>query len=96
MKVGTDHRIPLSVCSACGHRFDGATCVGANGIPKPGDYTICIECGHLMAFADDLSLRELTSDEMHNIAGDERVLAVQRARQHLTLRGMLKPRGPKL
>jgi Zn ribbon nucleic-acid-binding protein len=89
MKVGTDNRIPLSACPACGHRFDGATCVGADGIPKPGDYTICIKCGHLMAFADDLTLRELTSNEMHDIAGDERVLAVQR------VRGMLKRQGPK-
>lgn len=49
--------------------------------PTPGDITVCIYCGHIMAFADDLSFRELTGEEIHDIAGDERILDIQRARQ---------------
>jgi hypothetical protein len=48
--------------------------------PKPGDITICISCGHLMGFKEDMSLRDLTDAEMLHVAGDERILAVQRAR----------------
>jgi hypothetical protein len=60
---------------------------GASGIvveedtaPDPGDVTVCIYCGHIMAYDDDLGLRELTPVEQLNIAGDERILAIQRAR----------------
>jgi hypothetical protein len=38
-------------------------------------------CGHVMAFGDDLMLRDLTEQEMHEVAGDERILAVQLAVQ---------------
>jgi hypothetical protein len=34
--------------------------------PAPGDHAVCLNCGHLMAFADDMSFRELTSDEAIN------------------------------
>jgi hypothetical protein len=34
-----------------------------------------------MAFTDDLMVRELTSDEMDEVAGDPRVLALQRMRK---------------
>ena len=60
--------------------MDMATCVGSDSRPKPGDFTVCIRCGHIMIFGDDLRLRELTRDQMHAIAGDERLLAIQRAR----------------
>lgn len=33
-----------------------------------------------MAFAEDLTLRDLTDAEMHEVAGDPRILAVQKAR----------------
>ena len=49
-------------------------------LPKPGDFTICLACGHLMGFREDLTLRDLTSIEMLKVAGDKRILAVQRAR----------------
>ena len=52
-------------------------------MPKPGDITLCIYCGHIMAFADDMGFRELTGEEMHAIAGDERILKIQRARKAL-------------
>jgi hypothetical protein len=49
--------------------------------PKPGHITVCIGCGHLMAFAEDMRLRNLTDAEMYEIAGDPRLIAVQCARK---------------
>jgi hypothetical protein len=83
MKVGQDQKIAASPCLSCGKMLDGCTAVDADGGPCPGDFTVCISCGHLMAFADDLTLRELTSEEMHAIAGDKRIIAVQQARKAL-------------
>jgi hypothetical protein len=70
-----------SSCTHCHKVVDGAGSIDTDDGPKPGDFTICIDCGHLMAFADDLTLRDLTEDEMVEITGDKRMLAVQRARK---------------
>jgi hypothetical protein len=59
--------------------LDGAAAARGNNKPKPGDFSICIECSHLMVFADDLSLRDLNDEEMHVIAGDKSMLAVMAA-----------------
>jgi len=42
--------------------------------PSDGDLTVCLYCGHLMVFGPNLSLRELTSDEMRDAAGNPEVL----------------------
>jgi hypothetical protein len=81
VKLGTDHHIPQSPCLSCGKPLDGATCVGRDAAPDPGDITICIYCGHIMVFDDNLKLRELSDEEVREVAGDGRVLAVQRARR---------------
>jgi hypothetical protein len=73
-------RTPESICPSCGKVFDVATDVTSDEGPSPGDISICLHCGHLMAFNDDLTVRELTSDEMHEVAGDPYVLALQKAR----------------
>lgn len=83
MKVGDTHRIPLSKCLSCGIANDAATAVGENARPKPGAITVCITCGHVQAYADDLTLRELTGEEAHAVAGDQRILAIQRGRKIL-------------
>lgn len=67
-------------CLACKHRLDAAQDVYGDQLPSSGDITICLYCGHVMAFADDLSLRELTDEEVREIAGDPRIIAAQRAR----------------
>jgi len=80
MKVGTDRHIPRSLCLHCGKPLDGATSVNVDAPPDPGDVVVCLFCGHIMAFADDLTLRPLTDAEANEVAGDERILAIQKAR----------------
>ena len=79
--VGPSVRVPMSECLGCGKRMDGATGVDHRSRPQPGNITVCIGCGHIMAFADDMRMRNLTDEEMHDIAGDPRLIAVQRARK---------------
>jgi hypothetical protein len=80
----TSTKTPVCACLSCGKVFDMATDMTSDDAPSSsGDVTICLYCGHLMAFNDDLTVRELTPQEMHAVAGDPRVLAIQRARKEV-------------
>jgi len=73
--------IPAGACLDCGEALDAATSVGdSDSTPSSGDVTICIKCGHIMAFDDLLRLRELTGEEIVDMAGDPRIIAIQKAR----------------
>lgn len=51
-----------------------------DAVPAPGDCTICIHCGYLMAYTDDLTFRELTDEELAEVPLDQ-VSRIQRARK---------------
>jgi hypothetical protein len=58
-------RIKQSECLSCGRPLNSTSCVdGSDAAPSPGDVTVCFYCGLVMIFTDDLSLRDLTRDEM--------------------------------
>jgi Zn ribbon nucleic-acid-binding protein len=82
LTMGEDITVPESRCTACGHLMNAANVVSEDGqgIPEPGDITVCIQCGHLMAFGDELRLRDLTDEEAKEIVGDERILIIKKAR----------------
>ena len=74
-------KVPASVCLNCGKRLNAAaTMEDMNARPDPGDMTVCFYCGHLMAFADDLSMRELTDEEILDAGGNETILEIQKMR----------------
>lgn len=83
MKIGETTRVPTSRCLHCGRVNDAATPVDDNATPEPGNITVCFVCGHIMAFDTEMKLRELTISEILEVAGDERILAVQRARKRM-------------
>jgi len=49
-------------------------------LPNPGDSVICIMCGHLQAFDENLQLRSLTPAEEIEMAGNPAMLIIQRSR----------------
>jgi len=74
-------RIPKCKCPSCGTDNDATTATpGTNSGPKPGDITICWDCGHIAAFADDLTIRDLTDAKAKEIAGHPNLLRVQKTR----------------
>ena len=84
MRSGTSVRLgTLCACLSCGEMMDGATAVGEEGeiVPKPGDFTVCMYCGHLMVFDDQLAFRNPSDAEIIELAGDERVVAIGKARK---------------
>lgn len=44
-------RVPPTPCPWCGYLCDAATPVGdKDAVPKPGDYSVCIECSSINRF----------------------------------------------
>jgi hypothetical protein len=76
-------KLSPSACLSCGILLDAASNVSSEGQPEAGDCTICIACGHIMVFDERLLLRDPNDEEAYQIAGDHRILAVQRARKAL-------------
>src|SRR5258707_1048262 len=54
----TSHRLPGSDCPSCRKPLDAATGINGDVRPAPGDVTVCLYCGHIMVFADDLTVRD--------------------------------------
>jgi hypothetical protein len=73
-------RMPVSICISCGKPNDSFTAVSDrySKRPKSGDISICLYCGHVAIYSDDLTLRELTSDEIREIAGHPLLLRAQK------------------
>lgn len=57
----------ISPC--CGYPIDSATHLHDNDKrPKAGDISICLQCGTISQYNEDLSLRLLTPEEQFTIA----------------------------
>ena len=94
MTLGKDYKIEGCRCLSCKQLVDGATCVEGDLRPKPGDITVCIFCGHIMAYDVDDTLRELTPEEQISVAGDPRILRIQKAREFaLLMDKLMSPKG---
>jgi hypothetical protein len=50
--------------------------------PREGDIMVCLGCGHVMIYADDHgAMRQPTDEEMAEIGGDRRVVAINNIRR---------------
>jgi Zn ribbon nucleic-acid-binding protein len=78
--LGRQRSVPTSACTACGKQMNAASAMNNEARPKPGHVSICINCGHIMAFAKDMRLRDLTGEEVIAVAGDPEIIALQKAR----------------
>ena len=79
---------PGSKCLNCGLELTGAAGVvdhmeAGVVIPSPGDFTVCIGCGHVMAFDERLNLRELSDSEMRSMDSDDRIMLLKAAQRRL-------------
>lgn len=80
-------RFKPSPCISCGVSNDAATgATDLNATPVPGDIMICLSCGHIAAYGEDMRIRELTEREQIEIAGDRDILHAQRIRHRFSTR----------
>lgn len=60
--------IPDAYCPKCNRLTDRMTAIkGNNAIPKPGTLSVCICCGALNKFREDLQLSEVGHFELQTI-----------------------------
>jgi hypothetical protein len=52
-----------SKCPECGHLLDAAFAIGSDARPRPNDLSVCIQCGEILCFNADLTLRRSTVQE---------------------------------
>lgn len=83
-------RIVPHACPGCGITQDAVAQVkGDHGSrPEKGDFTICIDCGMLLIFESDLSVRRLTTQEWAALT------AVEKFELSMLRMGMRRGRGP--
>jgi len=78
-------RLKPSACTACGHPCNAATDIFATAKPSAGDFSVCLACGHVMAFGADLRLRDLSPAERQEAAAHpqlRQMLAAHRRVRH--------------
>jgi hypothetical protein len=75
-----DTPVPPSRCVVCDTLNDKALGIEPDARPTPGCFSLCDTCGHIAVFAHDLTLREPTDQEMHEIAGRKDLLFAQEFR----------------
>lgn len=77
MERGDFARFPEQRCPECGKKLDTARLVEKRKearAPEAGDRSICLNCGHIMVFNEDFTLREMTIAEVIECAGDPSVI----------------------
>jgi hypothetical protein len=78
-----DHVLSPTACLGCGVSLDRAQMSDRDAEevkPYPGAISVCYSCGHIQAFADDLSFRPLTDEEIVDIAGDPEIVLIGQIR----------------
>jgi hypothetical protein len=76
-------QIVRNACPSCGTINECASDPTGQATPSAGDLSICLRCGHLTIFNADMSTRELNDEESYRVAGDKRLIGIQKARQRL-------------
>jgi len=86
-----------NVCPACDYKMDRAMSVATrkgqslDAPPRISDLTICIKCGMLLTFAEDMTLRHLTLTEWDEVRADPDFFAqLKRLRQLITENNIAK------
>lgn len=61
----TTKTTPKGHCPTCAAPFDAHTCMNHPAShPSPGSITVCIYCANVLVFGDNLTLRELSFDDL--------------------------------
>lgn len=62
---------PAALCWHCDRMLDAATPAGPDPMaPTPDAVSLCLYCGAVAIFTDDLSLRPPTEDELGDLEGN--------------------------
>jgi len=68
---------PENRCPRCGHKLDRASGVNSGSAPATGDLSVCIQCGELLIFLEDLRIRSLSPAEFEELEIETKALLVK-------------------
>jgi len=57
-------------CTRCLEKLEQASSLEDDGAPRPGDWTVCLYCGHAMVFRPDMTALDPTIDETLELMRD--------------------------
>lgn len=70
-------RVPEQICQSCGRSLTAVSTPGPEDPqPSPGDATVCLYCGHLMIFTDEMTLRLPNDQEIYELGGRPDILNI--------------------
>jgi hypothetical protein len=58
---------PITLCWHCDHMLDAASPVEGQAVPSEGAVSLCLYCGAVAIFEEDLKLRAPTEEELDEI-----------------------------
>jgi hypothetical protein len=65
-------RLPAQPCPNCSHKLDAASPVGKDiHIPKPNDYTVCLNCQQILQFDAAMILHKRKFNEVDDSCKEE-------------------------
>lgn len=67
MKIGKDYTVEGQQCPSCAKVMDAVSGVDHDEAPRPGDVSLCFDCGAVLIFTDTLGLRKPDPMEMLRI-----------------------------
>ncbi len=73
-------RLPTASCPRCGYEMDSASGVNHNRKPKPGDFSLCLRCGQVLRFDDELVPVLALERELEELEPEQRAL-IRRAQR---------------
>ncbi len=64
--------MPECACLVCAAPLDSCN-TQSGGTPSPGDLSLCVYCGNIAAFGDDLQLRAIPQEEYRALPENIRI-----------------------
>jgi hypothetical protein len=84
----TTTRHEPTACPRCGYRLDAASDLIGGATPKPGDFSVCLNCGELLRFNRKRILRICRPHELRDPGlGPKEHATLLRAQQLIRERG---------
>lgn len=74
-----DEDSPIAECACwrCGYIFNAATCVNKTAKPKPGDTSICVQCGEIGVYNKKLQVTKPTAAQLQKFEADPEIREAQ-------------------
>lgn len=85
--------VKATKCPTCKGKIDAATGVAEpNHSPREGDFSLCFECGEILVFTKDLSLRMADLNDMLTVSDRNKDL-LERGQQWIRANRPAEKRG---